>query len=550
MKLSLLLLLFSFCYSPLLSQSTEDFRREFKNAASSRFSDKELNRIFKEYSVYLTPHSDVTQLVGTLKGQSIGVYPLAEFKADPIYKNNISKLLRSKNPNKRILSYLVIAASGDLMMENELFEKIKTERNKNCLMWAGLALLHIHTTRTTVLFDFIVENENFDDMHMYPMLLKLNKDSLQQTAYSRINSKELKARILAAQILSNTPSNKKTEEVLLKAVSEWDINVKGYAIFSIKELQIGNLLKILKPLLENKQTRGIALEALANSPTKEDRDYLFGLVNSKDTIPSELLDCFIKSKNFESLTYWLELTHTKTFPKNYYFSSRSQPMLYTDTTLTYLHHALQKNENPEILDELVRALEGRTDSTSTDIMLRLLQNKNSNVRYWTANALKGNHSIKLIELLPQLLEQPAIRVVSMTELAIENKIDTLNSIYENILENDPNPDWRRSSLEYLSNFPKPKYISMFKELLENHPDDFYIQRIAALGLGRLRDASSVDLIISALRRESHTSDFNAISYLNALNLVKGDKAKIEIERFKDSKEKIVKELALDILNKW
>ncbi len=534
----------------LCSQPTEDFKKEFKKAATEKFSSEDLNRIFKENYSYLTPHSDVTQLVNALKSQTSEAYPLSNFKSDPIYIDNIYKLLRSRNPNRRVLSYLVIAATGDISMENELLKKIKSESNKNCLIWVGMALMHLKTSHTTELFDFIVENENFGDMHMYPMLLQLNKDSLQRTAYSRINSKELKARILAAQILSKTGKNGKTEELLLRAVREWDINVKGYAIYSVKELQIGNLIELLKPVLNNSKTRGIALEALASSPTQADRDYLFGLTNGKDTIPNELLNCFFKSKNIESLKYWLEMAYTKTFPKEYHFFCRDQPMLYLDSNLQYLQGALQRIKNPQILSELVRALEGRTDDTSTEIMLNLLSHENSTVRYWTAQSLKHNHSLKLIKLLPKLLSQPSLRVVPMTELAIENNIDTLNLVYENILETELSSDWKRSSTQYLSNFPKNNYISMFRSLLENDQEDFFIKRLAALGLGRLKDEGSVDLIISAMMKESISSESNAISYVNALNMVKGEKAKIAIEKYKDSKEPEVKSLADDILSKW
>ena len=108
----------------------------------------------------------------------------------------------------------------------------------------------------------------------------LNIQSLQKTAYERINSENVRAKILAAQILSVTGKNKKTEKLLRNAVKNWDYSIKGYAIYSVKELRVGNLKNDFIPLLDNPQTRSIAIQALANSPTKADVDDLKQLVES------------------------------------------------------------------------------------------------------------------------------------------------------------------------------------------------------------------------------------------------------------------------------
>ena len=143
-----------------------------------------------------------------------------------------------------------------------------------------MALMILKTKHTTALFDFLVEYENFGDSHMIPLYIQLDKKSLQKTAYERINSENVRAKILAAQILSVTGKNKKTEKLLRNAVKNWDYSIKGYAIYSVKELRVGNLKNDFIPLLDNPQTRSIAIQALGNSPTKEDVDYLKQLVES------------------------------------------------------------------------------------------------------------------------------------------------------------------------------------------------------------------------------------------------------------------------------
>ena len=119
-----------------------------------------------------------------------------------------------------------------MLKENILLEKLTTEKDKGNLIWAGMALLYLQSNHTTELFDYLVKNEDFGDAHMLPMFIHLDKDSLQQTAYKRINNKDVKSKILAAQILAVTPLNSKTEELLKQAVQNWDIGIKGYAIYS------------------------------------------------------------------------------------------------------------------------------------------------------------------------------------------------------------------------------------------------------------------------------------------------------------------------------
>lgn len=203
-----------------------------------------------------------------------------------------------------------------------------------------------------------------------------------------------------------------------------------------------------------------------------------------------------------------------------------------------------------MLSELLRALQGRTDDQSVDILINLLNHENSSLRYWAAKSLKGNHSEKLKRKIPDLLKDVSIRTTSLTDLAIDNNLDALQDIYENIYDTDNNLDWQRSSIDYLSAFPKDRHKKIFRKILKDTKEDSFIRREAAIGLGRLKDQNSVDLIITACEQDSNGSDYNARPFLTALGMIKGDKAKNEIEKYKDSKEQLVKELVDDILKNW
>lgn len=413
MKKRIVFLMFIFLTINLFGQENKqftDFKSDFNKAIRGSFSVKMLDKMFSEYSELLTPHSDITQLMEKLKGNEVKVFPLYDFKKDKLYIDNIDILLNSKNPNQRILAYLVIASSDDLSKESVLLKKITTEVKKGNLLWAGMALLYIKCNHTTELFDFLVKNEDFGDAHMFPMFIQLDKDSLQQTAYTRINSKDTKSKILAAQILSVTPLNSETERILIQSVKNWDIGIKGYAIYSIKELQIGNLLETFKPLLDDKRTRSVSLQALANSPTKADRDYLIEQLEKQDIIQSEILDCLYESSRVENIKCWLRLLKTRQIPKNYSFFVFKQPLIKSDSVLFDLQTTLESITDKHILGELVRALSGRTDQKSIDIITTLLKNKSSTVRYWTAITVENNNSdkfkvVEISKLIKQGLEE-------------------------------------------------------------------------------------------------------------------------------------------------
>lgn len=538
-------------FSKVHCQDITKFKEDFKLSLDISFNEKQLNDLFSKYSYFLTPQSDITRLTANLKGENLKSFPLNDFKNDDLYKDNIDIMLNSNNSFQRLFSYLIVGASNDLTKEEILLKKLKEEKEKGNLIWCGMSLLNLKTKHTTQMFDFLVKNENFGDAHMLPLFFRLEKDSLQETAYKRYNSEDLKAKILAIQILSQTGKNPETERIVLDAVRNWDINIKGYAIFTVKELQMGDLLEDFKPILDHNKTRKIALEALANSPTKKDNEYLITLTTQNDSISDDLLDCFFESKKIENLKFWLELLKTKKVSKDYYFSVPNNRLIYSDELLSNIQNALKECKNEKIIEELVRALKGRNDIESTTILIDFLKHKNSSIRYWSGDALKGNKSPKVIALLPSLINDEQNRTVALVNLLIENNINNLQDTFDEIYkQSGDNLDWERSSIEYLTNFPLEKHKEFFKKNLINKKTDFSIRYDVALGLGRLKDESSVDLLIKVCEETRKESDLNSRTYMEALAMIKGEKAKMEIQTFLNSDEETVKELARELLKKW
>ena len=97
---------------------------------------------------------------------------------------------------------------------------------------------------------------------------------------------------------------------------------------------------------------------------------------------------------------------------------------------------------------------------------------------------------------------------------------------------------------------RSNHKKIFLEILENSKSDSFRKRDAAMGLANLKDESSVDVIIQACEEESAHSDYNARTYLIALSKIKGEKARKYIETYKNSKEKMVKDLAKELIAGW
>jgi HEAT repeat protein len=552
MKLKItFIILFTNIFINVFGQDVSNFKVEFASSLNNSFDEKQINNLFSKYSNILTPQSDITQLVSGIKGENLTQYPLKDFKNEDLYKDNIDMLLNSKNSFHRLLSYLVIGASDDSSKEKILLKRLVEEKEKGNLIWCGMALLNIKTKHTTELFDFLIKNEDFGDSHMLPLFFQVDKDSLRETAYRRYNNEDINTKILAIQILSQTGKNPKTEKIVLDAVKNWDFNIKGYAIYTVKELQIGNLLETFKPLLENDKTRKIALEALANSPTKEDNDYLLNLANQKDSISNDLLDCFYKSKNIENLRIWLQFLVSKKVSDDYYFFVADNKLIHSNELLESIQNTLKQTKNEKIIGALVKALQGRKDAESTNILINFLMHNDETIRYWSADALKGNKTENLKQKLPTLINDEKNRTTALVNLLIENKINNQQDLFEKIyIENKDKLDWKRSSIEYLSNFPLEKNKEIFKSIVKDKDADFSEKYGAALGLGRLKDINSVDLLIQECEKVRKESDLNARTYLIALGMIKGEKAKKEIQSFLKSDEQLVSELAKGILEKW
>lgn len=204
--------------------SLSKFKKDITICLDKSFDEQKLNDLLDNYYEILTPQSYVSVAIKGKKEENSIYYPLFDFKNGTFYKENITKLIDSKNQYQRIIAYMLIGSSNDLSKEEVVLKRLDKKQNKEELIWCGLTLLHLQSKHTTLLFDFLVENEEWGDAHMVPFYLSLDKDSMQATSYKRYKSDKVIARILAIQTFMQTGNNPKTEKIILEAIKEWDMN--------------------------------------------------------------------------------------------------------------------------------------------------------------------------------------------------------------------------------------------------------------------------------------------------------------------------------------
>ncbi|MBP9023107.1 MAG: HEAT repeat domain-containing protein [Spirochaetes bacterium] len=549
--LKVLIILYSvvLCGS-LFARSNNSFINDFESALSKDFNEDQLNQMFRKYSSILLPHDDASTLMNNLKGEEVPVHPLSEFAQTDLYKQNMEKLIKSDNPYQRLLSYLIVASANDLSYNDILLERIKNEKLPGCKLWAGMALLYLKDKHTDELFDFVIENDNFGDAHLVPLYLRLDFLLIKGTAFRKISSDNNTARILAATVLGFSEADEKAADVLKDAVRKWPIEIKGYAVNALKTMRAGNLLSVLKPFLNNNYTHEICLEALSDSPTDEDQEFVFQLIPNEGLVSDNMLNILIQSKNKKFATKWLELISKNRVSENHYSRMNDENVLFSEEMRPELLKTIPDIKNAEVLSSIARLLYGKKYYNTEAVLVQLLRHPNDSVRYWAASSLKDCSSKELIKELPVLLKSPEYRTVALTKIIIQNSLSNLQNEYENILAGDVlSLDWERSCIEYLAFFPQIKHKPLFRKyMMDKTEENWSIRRDAAMGLGRLKDRESVVLIINELERQ--TNDYNKIIFISALGMIKGSEAKAVIEKYRTSSEPLLQKLVEEILLNW
>jgi len=526
-----------------LSQTPKGFVAILQKAAKEPLSEGELQKVLSNYShllpTYYSEYED--PVIGDDEYQ-----PLQDLKTKEFYPDTIKRLIESPISTSRVLAYATLAAGNDASFNEVLRKAAKNERSSYARYWAGLTLIFLKDDHVLELFDFMVENEDFSDPHMMAFFLALDHDLLRTAAYARISSHRRKVRNLALHSLAVTKLNSKTETLVKEAFKRSvRLSVKVNALYTMKELRMGTLKDTVRFALHFKKSRPLALLALANSPTPEDQDFLNSLAKA-DPLSTEILDVYFLSTNPQNVRTWLSLVRDRQMPEDHSIFFKDQPLLCSDEFLTEVKETLRQSRNEKINEQLAAALKGRSDDDSVQLLVDLLSSPKGGVKYWAAKSLSGVKSERVRDRVSALLNSQS-RTPSLIDLAIANNVSTLHdALYDTLKEDEKG--WRRSVVEYVSQFPRPDDREFLRSMLREN-NEVIIRRRAARGLGRLHDESAVELVVDAMHRES-PHDLNAYSYLLALGDIQGEKARMIVESFKNSDNLAIHSLCQRLLQQW
>lgn len=525
--------------------SYAEFLRDFQQVGE--LTEDQLDLLISRYSSLLTPGSDTTMLANSLQGLSSSAYPLESLKAEEFYLGAISRLVTSENKYNRIFAYAVLSAADDHRFNGKLRQAMAQETEKGPRLWAGMALLHLQDDHTSELFDFLVENEDFRDPHLAAMYFKLPSDNLRATAYEKIDSKNIKARMLAMHSLALTGLNPETDRLVRDAVRHWEPDARGYAIAAMARLGMSNLAELLRPMANDKKLKRVVMLALANSSDTEDQEFLAAMVENPENLEN-VLDAYFLSTRLESVRLWLKMVRDGELPEGYTFFTFKQPLLRSNELHGEVLKTLAESKDAKVSASLVRALKGREDSESVECLVGLLVQPDSSVRYWSADALEGVRSPLLVEKLPALIENPKLRTSALTSLAITNGLDNLQEVYLPLFRGGAEREWRRSAAEYLAVYPGTTDASVFREALLAEEDPF-TKRDIVIALAKVGVEKDSELIVKAMREEP-PSDHNAVKYLIALSILKGDQSRAVLESYRNSSDEQIREFVREILEAW
>lgn len=227
--------------------------KEFKTSLKSGYSEADFKRLY--------------HILDSLEKESVN---FSEFKAYSIYSGNIEKMLKSINFYQRGIAYQLLSSLNDKRFNDLLLERLKSESNSFLKTLNAAAVMRLIPSATTPAFDFLVDCDDFATSPLLPAYLAMKPESIIRTAYERLEDKRPKARVFALQILARFDDRPEVDSIIIKALKNWDDNLKGYAIVALGIHRKGEYKDILEPYLRLPLLKEVILETLQKSNTPED----------------------------------------------------------------------------------------------------------------------------------------------------------------------------------------------------------------------------------------------------------------------------------------
>lgn len=249
--------LFFLLFSALAFHATAEvpyiLEREFKKVLDRKYSEKDFLAFY--------------HVLDSLENAGVN---LEEFKTYKMYATGINNLLNSTNYYQKGIAYRLLGSLKDKNHNNLLLERMKTEDNKFLKTLNAAAVMKLMPTQTTLAFDYLVNCDDFATSPLLPLYLAMDEKSIIKTAHFRLNDSRPRAKVFALQTLARFENHPKVEEHIVKALKDWDPNIKGYAVVALRVHKRGHYKEILAPYVKEAQLRDVIIETLELSNIQED----------------------------------------------------------------------------------------------------------------------------------------------------------------------------------------------------------------------------------------------------------------------------------------
>ncbi|KXX67211.1 hypothetical protein [Flammeovirga sp. SJP92] len=191
------------------------------------------------------------------------------------YKESIHELFNSTNETKRVFAYRLIGIIQDVDFNDELIDRINSDESSLLKTWSTMAVMaNKVSSASDDLFRILSSSSSGLPLDiLIDKYVAYDTKAVKSSCWKFIDSKDISEQVMAIQILANFEQDVNLQNKLLEFVEQWEDEYKGWVISSMALQKMSQLKPILSEYYEIEFLKGIIIEALEVSSSKEDNIY-------------------------------------------------------------------------------------------------------------------------------------------------------------------------------------------------------------------------------------------------------------------------------------
>ncbi|MBD0401232.1 hypothetical protein [Flammeovirga sp. EKP202] len=206
-------------------------------------------------------------------------YPISNglslVRNSPEYKNSICTFLNSPNENKRVFAYRLIGVAKDHNFDDVLIERLHSDESSLLKTCCATTLMTNEVQEASDdLFQLLSSSSSGLPLDiLIDRYVEYDTNAVKKSCWKYMHSTSRSEQIMSIQILANFECDHKLQSKLIDFLEEWEDEYKGWVISSMALQKMSHLKPILSKYYEFEFLKGIIIEALEVSPSKEDNIY-------------------------------------------------------------------------------------------------------------------------------------------------------------------------------------------------------------------------------------------------------------------------------------